>query len=109
MKFFVLRALAYGVSLGLAFSSGVQAQAATGAVVGLPDFTVIVEKNAPAVVHVEAKYTGKRRKPSAESPAQSEPDDAGPDASGPGQRCSRRTAVRNAAAFLWHANDAVAG
>jgi len=33
-------------------SIGVQAQS-------LPDFTGIVEKNAPAVVHVEAKFTGK--------------------------------------------------
>ena len=33
-------------------TAGVQAQS-------LPDFTAIVEKNAPAVVHVEAKTTGR--------------------------------------------------
>jgi serine protease Do len=39
----------------LAASGGAMAQS------GLPDFTGIVEKNAPAVVHVEAKYTGKAK------------------------------------------------
>ncbi|MEI7038193.1 DegQ family serine endoprotease [Fulvimonas yonginensis] len=29
----------------------------------LPDFTGIVQRNAPAVVHVEAKYNGRRREP----------------------------------------------
>jgi serine protease Do len=33
-------------------------QALPAAAAGLPDFTGIVERNAPAVVHVEAKYTG---------------------------------------------------
>lgn len=45
-------------------SAGAQAQS-------LPDFTGIVEKNAPAVVHVEAKTTGARKgKPGPDSGAQ---------------------------------------
>jgi len=47
----------------LAVAGGVQAQTPPGSpaapAVGLPDFTGIVQQNAPAVVHVEAKYTGK--------------------------------------------------
>ena len=48
--------------VSLAVASGAQAQSATPAptpAASLPDFTGIVQKNAPAVVHVEAKYTGK--------------------------------------------------
>jgi serine protease Do len=43
----------------------------------LPDFTGIVEKNAPTVVHVEAKYTGKNstRKSGRGADAQGTPDD----------------------------------
>lgn len=79
MNFPVLRTLACGVSLSLAvIATGVQAQATPAAVVGLPDFTGIVEKNASAVVHVEAKYTGKSRKPTLASPDQSAPDSSGP-------------------------------
>jgi serine protease Do len=44
---------------------GVQAQPAAAAA-SLPDFTGIVQKNAPAVVQVEAKYSG-RSKPGARS------------------------------------------
>ncbi|MGN6281190.1 MAG: hypothetical protein ACTHNJ_05125, partial [Frateuria sp.] len=40
-----------------------QAGTPAPAVAGLPDFTPIVKKNAPAVVHVEAKYNGRRREP----------------------------------------------
>jgi len=40
------------------------------AVAGLPDFTGIVQKNAPAVVHVEAKYTGRRPKSAGGMPLQ---------------------------------------
>lgn len=46
------------VIMGLAGPGMAQAQAAP--VAALPDFTGIVQKNAPAVVHVEAKYTGRR-------------------------------------------------
>jgi serine protease Do len=48
--------------VSLAVASGAQAQAASPApapAASLPDFTGIVQKNAPAVVHVEAKYSGK--------------------------------------------------
>lgn len=48
--------------MGAAQAQSTQAQtAATPAApaASLPDFTGIVQKNAPAVVHVEAKYTGK--------------------------------------------------
>ena len=56
-----LRLLACSVLLGLAGATGVQAQAATAppAAGSLPDFTGIVQQNAPAVVHVEAKYNGR--------------------------------------------------
>jgi serine protease Do len=47
--------------MSLALAGGVQAQNAAPAVSGLPDFTGIVQKNAPAVVHVEAKYSGKKQ------------------------------------------------
>ncbi len=81
MKFPVLRTLACGVSLSLAVAAGsVWAQTAPGSAGGLPDFTGIVERNAPAVVHVEAKYTGKSRKPSRASTDPSDPDqDSSPD------------------------------
>ncbi|KRE99522.1 protease Do [Frateuria sp. Soil773] len=58
-----LRMLACSVAVALAASAGVQAQTAPPAAPSaqaLPDFTGIVQKNAPAVVHVEAKYNGKR-------------------------------------------------
>ncbi|WP_458072213.1 DegQ family serine endoprotease [Rhodanobacter sp. BL-MT-08] len=78
MKFPVLRTLACGVLLSLAVANpGAWAQATTGAAGGLPDFTGIVERNAPAVVHVEAKYTGKSRKPSRASTDPSSPDQGG--------------------------------
>ncbi|MBB5357426.1 serine protease Do [Rhodanobacter sp. ANJX3] len=78
MKFPVLRTLACGVSLSLAVATGsAWAQTTTMATGGLPDFTGIVERNAPAVVHVEAKYNGKSRKPSR---ASTDPDqDGSPD------------------------------
>jgi len=59
MNRFALRTLSCAVLMTLAMAGGVQAQAAPS-VTGLPDFTGIVQKNAPAVVHVEAKYTGKK-------------------------------------------------
>ncbi|WP_449428346.1 DegQ family serine endoprotease [Rhodanobacter umsongensis] len=53
----ILRAFACSALIGIAAISGVQAQPVPSAA-ALPDFTGIVEKNAPAVVHVEARYTG---------------------------------------------------
>ncbi|WP_266156723.1 Do family serine endopeptidase [Dyella silvatica] len=54
----MLRTLACCALVSLAAAGGVQAQNAP-AMSGLPDFTGIVQTNAPAVVHVEGKYTGK--------------------------------------------------
>jgi len=53
----------------MAPSAAVWAQAAP-TVGGLPDFTGIVEKNAPAVVHVEAKYSGRTPKSAGGTPMQ---------------------------------------
>ncbi len=55
--------------MGLAGPGMVLAQA-TPAVATLPDFTGIVQKNAPSVVHVEAKYTGRRPNGSGAMPMQ---------------------------------------
>lgn len=52
----VLRTLACCALLGLAPVSLLQAQ--SPAATSLPDFTGIVQRNAAAVVHVEAKYSG---------------------------------------------------
>jgi len=46
------------LATGFVAVSGVQAQGAP-VTAALPDFTSIVQKNAPAVVHVEATYNGK--------------------------------------------------
>lgn len=57
-----LRLLACSVLIGLVAAGSVSAQAApaTAPMASLPDFTGIVQQNAPAVVHVEAKYNGQR-------------------------------------------------
>ena len=60
MKQSFLRTLACCAMLGAAVFVGVQAQTAGGSS-SLPDFTGIVQKNASAVVHVEAKYDGSHR------------------------------------------------
>jgi len=60
MSHSILRTLAYCAWISVAAVTGVQAQTPPSAAM-LPDFTGIVEKNAPAVVHVEAKYTGKNQ------------------------------------------------
>jgi serine protease Do len=57
MNHSILRTLACAAVLGFAAIGTVQAQAPAAAA-ALPDFTGIVQKNAPAVVHVEAKYSG---------------------------------------------------
>lgn len=57
-----LRLLAFSLLIGLAAGGGVQAQGTVPtAAPTLPDFTGIVQSNAPAVVHVEAKYSGAAR------------------------------------------------
>ncbi|HEY9130938.1 MAG TPA: DegQ family serine endoprotease [Dyella sp.] len=56
----ILRTAACCALVGLASMGSVQAQSAPAATGSLPDFTGIVQQNAPAVVHVEAKYSGKR-------------------------------------------------
>lgn len=55
----ILRTLACAAVLAFAAIGTVQAQA-PAATAALPDFTGIVQKNAPAVVHVEAKYSGEQ-------------------------------------------------
>ncbi|MEP6899531.1 MAG: Do family serine endopeptidase [Rhodanobacter sp.] len=62
--------------LGTASVPGVRAQTATPAA-ALPDFTGIVQNNAAAVVHVEAKYTGERQRSQQRQamPGQGDPDD----------------------------------
>nr|WP_225737428.1 DegQ family serine endoprotease [Dyella acidiphila] len=55
--------------MGLAGPGMAWAQAAP-TIGGLPDFTGIVQKNAPAVVQVEAKYSGRRPKGSGGVPMQ---------------------------------------
>ncbi|HUA80880.1 MAG TPA: DegQ family serine endoprotease, partial [Dyella sp.] len=62
---FVSRPVCHGLLgcaliMGIALPGMAMAQAAPAA--ALPDFTGIVQKNAPAVVHVEAKYSGRRPK-----------------------------------------------
>jgi len=76
MNRFPLRTLACCVLMGLVTTGCAQAEppaaqanakavatAPAPAMASLPDFTGIVQKNAPAVVHVEAKYNGQRRQP----------------------------------------------
>jgi serine protease Do len=70
-----LRALACCLLIGLAASGGVQAQAPGAAAGSLPDFTAIVQQNAPAVVHVEAKYNGKHVSRDSATAPQGMPDD----------------------------------
>ena len=77
MNHSILRTLACCALLGLAGVGPVLAQPAPAAT--LPDFTGIVQKNAAAVVHVEAKYTGDRQQSQMTSrqmmPGQSMPND----------------------------------
>jgi serine protease Do len=78
MKQSILRTLTCCALLGLASVSVAQAQ--TTAAAALPDFTGIVQKNAPAVVHVEAKYSGEKQRANRSvrggaMPGQGTPDD----------------------------------
>jgi len=64
MNHSILRSLGCCALLGIAAAGTTvqaQAQAPAPAMTALPDFTGIVQKNAPAVVHVEARYSGERR------------------------------------------------
>ena len=75
----ILRTLACCALVSLAAIGSAPAQPASSAA-ALPDFTGIVQKNAAAVVHVEAKYTGEtpRAKQSVQgqmAPGQGMPDD----------------------------------
>jgi serine protease Do len=74
MSHSILRTLACCAWVSVAAVTGVQAQTAP-APAGLPDFTGIVQTNAPAVVHVEAKYTGKTQQTQSMKSAQGMPDD----------------------------------
>lgn len=73
MKHSILRTLTCCALLGLASVSGVQAQTT------LPDFTGIVQKNAPAVVHVEAKYSGEKQRTSRSTGGNAMPEQGMPD------------------------------
>jgi serine protease Do len=64
--------LCCALALGLAGPGLAFAQTAAPAA-GLPDFTGIVQKNAAAVVHVEAKYSGRRPKGGDPSQGQDDP------------------------------------
>jgi serine protease Do len=64
-----LRHLACALLLGPISIFGVQAQTPGAAASALPDFTGIVQKNAPAVVHVEARYDGSKSPARAGAPA----------------------------------------
>lgn len=57
MNQLILRRLACVALLGFGATFSVQAQTPSSSA-SLPDFTGIVQKNAPAVVHVEARYDG---------------------------------------------------
>ncbi|WP_158884322.1 DegQ family serine endoprotease [Rhodanobacter sp. L36] len=60
MRRSILRTVLCSALLACFSVGALQAQTAPAA--SLPDFTGIVQKNAPAVVHVEAKYTGERQR-----------------------------------------------
>jgi serine protease Do len=71
----IFRTLAYCAWVSVAAVGVTHAQTAPAAAT-LPDFTGIVEKNAPAVVHVEAKYAGKTQQAQSPGmPGQGMPDD----------------------------------
>ncbi len=72
-----LRSIACVALLALAGVGAAQAQVAPVAS-ALPDFTSIVQNNAAAVVHVEAKYTGERQQQTRSTGGQTLPGQAGP-------------------------------
>ena len=77
MNHSILRSLACCALLGIAGAGAVQAQ--TPGAAALPDFTGIVQKNAPAVVHVEARYNGERQGDSRNAGGQMMPGQGMPD------------------------------
>jgi serine protease Do len=77
MNHSILRSLACCALLGIAGAGAVQAQ--TPGAAALPDFTGIVQKNAPAVVHVEARYNGERQGDSRSAGGQMMPGQGMPD------------------------------
>jgi serine protease Do len=83
----ILRTLTCCALLGLAGVGSVQAQTAATAP-ALPDFTGIVKENAPAVVRVEAKYTGDRQRVNRTVQGQTMPGQGGPN--DPGAEMLRR-------------------
>ena len=83
MSGFILRTAACCALVGLASIGSVQAQNAPAAASGLPDFTGIVQQNASAVVHVEAKYSGKRPNKGVRRGQQQGPDSDSPDGEDP--------------------------
>ncbi len=72
MNQFILHRLACVALLGSVATFGVHAQTAPS-MASLPDFTGIVQKNAPAVVHVEARYDGTTPPAQSRSGQQSDP------------------------------------
>ncbi|OOG56273.1 DegQ family serine endoprotease [Rhodanobacter sp. C03] len=74
----ILRTFACSALISVAAIGSVQAQSAPTAA-ALPDFTTIVQKNAAAVVHVEAKYTGESSRTNQAAQGQMTPDQGMPD------------------------------
>lgn len=74
----ILRILACCALVSFVATTGAQAQTAP-AVATLPDFTDIVQKNAPSVVHVEARYTGENQRSNRTLSGQSDPSQGMPD------------------------------
>ena len=72
-----LRLAILGALMGTAAMGGAQAQESTAPppVAALPNFTGIVQRNAPAVVHVEAKYDGMRQPYGSNGPGGANPFD----------------------------------
>ena len=77
MNHSILRTLVFCALLGVAGVGGVAAQTAPAST--LPDFTGIVQKNAPSVVHVEAKYSGERQSEGRRARGQTRPGQGMPD------------------------------
>jgi serine protease Do len=69
---FASNLLCCALALGLA-APGLTCAQTAAPVAGLPDFTDIVQKNAPAVVHVEAKYAARRPKGADPTQGQDDP------------------------------------
>ncbi|MEO8808671.1 MAG: Do family serine endopeptidase [Rhodanobacter sp.] len=77
----------FGVAAAQSTNSAAKPQSAP-AVTSLPDFTGIVQDNAAAVVHVEAKYTGELQQQTRSTGGQTQPGQGGPN--GPEAEILRR-------------------